>query len=620
MVLQKLKTKTDALTAHVPKTWQSMREAREFMYDIDPLMYRFGWGMAIFNGISGLGAMAFIGVFFQSAVARLTQHTDQIAPGFIIAAIAIVILYRFANEVLELARKWRTEALEQKISVTLERQNMDVLRRMDTARLSDPTFQMLKDKATRWLGRSALPNLFEKQLRAIGAITGLTASVGFILVLDPLFILLAVLPVIIATIKDVKHDAKKRELWSALHPIRRVTYEYEHHITQPHGLLQSTLFGFVDYWRGRYDTLRETVWQHERALNWWSMQWNVAMAVVSVLTFAVVTGYLGHKLLSGTTAFSEIFILWGSIQTLGGSFGRLSTAIVDIRVECLNYAYRKEFLATQPFINEDGARAIHFTSTPTIELRGVSFRYPRTTRQVLRDCSFTLKPGEVVALVGSNGAGKTSLLRLMAKTYLPDEGAVTLAGIPTTNITQSSWLSQMLLAMQDMRVPELRIEESLTGTALGTADIGRLAKAAEHAQTAKIIAELPHGYRTQIGEDWIEGWEPSTGQRQRLAVTSAMYRALDPQVRVVLIDEPMSQCDVDTRDWFYKNLRALQGRTVVVVAHDPMYLHYFTRIIVIENGTVARDITTHDEIVTYQREVLSQHDEVDGNVHVLRRH
>jgi ABC-type bacteriocin/lantibiotic exporter with double-glycine peptidase domain len=127
-----------------------------------------------------------------------------------------------------------------------------------------------------------------------------------------------------------------------------------------------------------------------------------------------------------------------------------------------------------------------------------------------------------------------------------------------------------------------------------------------------VIDTLSDRYQTQIGADWPGGWEPSAGQWQRLKLTAAFYRLLESRVRIGLFDEPMSQCDMETRERFYRDLQSIVDKTIVVVAHDPAYLHFFKRVILIENGRVARDMRAPEEIAAYQREAIPQHDASSG--------
>jgi ABC-type bacteriocin/lantibiotic exporter with double-glycine peptidase domain len=336
------------------------------------------------------------------------------------------------------------------------------------------------------------------------------------------------------------------------------------------------------------------------------LKWGFAKEAASILPLAFIIVYLSSGLMKGSVAFPDLFFYWGSVQALTRGFSSMSRILTTIRHGLINHTYRREFLAMQPMINESGAMAYRFKTTPRIELNHVSFCYPRHDELVIGNCSLSFEPGARVALVGKNGSGKTTLIRLLSKIYLANEGEVLIDGIPLNHLTQSSWWEQLVYSTQDTSVPEFTVEEAVTGGASDQVDRSRLEHAAELSGSKTVIESLPLGYRTQIGPDWEDGWQPSTGQEQRLKLAAALYRLSEPQVRIGLFDEPMSQCDVETRERFYRILRTIGNKTVIVVAHDPVYLHFFERVILIENGRVARDMRTPEEIQAYQQETVPQ--------------
>ncbi len=147
---------------------------------------------------------------------------------------------------------------------------------------------------------------------------------------------------------------------------------------------------------------------------------------------------------------------------------------------------------------------------------------------------------------------------------------------------------------------------ALTGLVGEAIDGDRMALALLYSGADDVVAALPDGMRTWIGEQWPGGRGFSTGQMQRLALAGAFYRFLDPFVFVGIFDEPMANCDVETRSRFYQSIRKapeFSRKTILMSLHDPLYLQYFDRVLLLEDGAIAKDLRGHAEIVGYRERI-----------------
>ena len=250
-------------------------------------------------------------------------------------------------------------------------------------------------------------------------------------------------------------------------------------------------------------------------------------------------------------------------------------------------------------VDESNAHEIVLTQVPLLSMNNVCFSYPNSERIILDNCNLKIFPEESVAIVGRNGAGKSTILRLLSKVYLPSEGTVCINDKNTIDITQESLLNHLVYISQGAEVADLPLKEALTGSS--EPDMDRLVKAAKFAEAHDLIMSRKDGYSLQIRSHWArEGENFSGGEYQRLALVSAFYRLLDPNMFIVLFDEPMSNCDIETRDRFYRTITSIPGKTVIAVAHDHQYLHYFNRVVEIKDGGVSQDLRTPKEISEYE--------------------
>ncbi len=230
-----------------------------------------------------------------------------------------------------------------------------------------------------------------------------------------------------------------------------------------------------------------------------------------------------------------------------------------------------------------------------IAFDGVFFRYGAGSEEggdagwALRDLDLTIAPGQTVALVGATGAGKSTLVKLLARFYDPAEGRVLVDGVDVREVTARSLRSQLGIVPQEAYLFSGSIGENIAfGRPDATPDDVRAA--AEAVGADEFIAELPEGYDTEVGE---RGVQLSAGQRQLVAFARAL--AADP--RILILDEATSNVDIHTESRIEAGLRRLlAGRTAIVIAHRLSTIRRSSLIVVLDHGRIVEQ-GTHDELI-----------------------
>ena len=212
----------------------------------------------------------------------------------------------------------------------------------------------------------------------------------------------------------------------------------------------------------------------------------------------------------------------------------------------------------------------------------VSFRYKPDGLEVLSDVSFSIQAGEVVGIVGSTGSGKTTLVKLLQRLYVPEKGRVLIDGIDLS-MADASWLRRQIgVVVQDGVLFNSSIRDNITLNAPDL-EIDAVIEAAKLAGVHSFILELQMGYDTPVGE---RGVQLSTGQRQRLAIA----RALATNPRMLIFDEATSSLDYESELLIQKNMKKIcEGRTVFIVAHRLSTVRHADRIITLEKGCIVEN-------------------------------
>ncbi|MBB6465381.1 ATP-binding cassette subfamily B protein [Aminobacter lissarensis] len=296
-----------------------------------------------------------------------------------------------------------------------------------------------------------------------------------------------------------------------------------------------------------------------------------------VLEGVVSPGTLGQFLLYSVFAAGALGALsevWGELSSAAGAAERIT-----------------EILAEEPTVAAPASPiALPARCNGAIEFRDVTFSYPvRPDRAAVHGLSFTVKPGETVAIVGPSGAGKSTVFSLLLRFYDPEAGAVLIDGVDLQKADPRAVRDRIAIVPQDVTVFASTAGENI-GFGRPGASQADIVKAAEAALADEFIEKLQNGYDTEVGE---RGVTLSGGQRQRIAIARAILR----DAPILLLDEATSALDAESEKQVQTALEHLmQGRTTIVIAHRLATVLKADRILVMDGGSIVEE-GTHASLV-----------------------
>jgi len=320
-----------------------------------------------------------------------------------------------------------------------------------------------------------------------------------------------------------------------------------------------------------------------------------ATEFIGVLAGVFILAWVGKDVISGKISFGVFGLFLGSLFSLIRPLKRLSQ-VNSINQQALAANVRIYEVLETPVTVKDAQAPIELGKIErNVEFENVSFRYEDL--QILKDISFSARAGEVIAIVGPSGTGKSTLVDLIPRFYDPQQGRILIDGIDIRKVSLQSLRNKIGIVTQETVLfnDTVRANISYGHT---EAPLQKVEQAAEVANAHDFIMNLPEGYNTFIGD---RGVKLSGGERQRLAIA----RALLKNPPILILDEATSQLDTESERIVQEALdKLMQGRTVFTVAHRLSTVRNADRIIVLDKGRITQ-VGTHQELISaeglYQR-------------------
>jgi subfamily B ATP-binding cassette protein MsbA len=352
------------------------------------------------------------------------------------------------------------------------------------------------------------------------------------------------------------------------------------------GIKMIKVFGregsLVDIFRGRNQDYYRELMRSTRVVEATSLM----MEVVGGLGIAFVLWYGGRLVIKNTITPGEFFSFLTAIFMIYTPARRLVSANNGIQqsravIERLDELFVKE--------KESEGKVVLKPISDCIEFRRVSFKYPGSKHYILQNINLSVRKGEIIAIVGRSGAGKTSLVDLIPRFYDPVSGAIYIDGVNIADVNLKSLRQQIGVVSQDVILFNDTVRANIT---FGNPDASEddIIRAAKAAYAHDFILEMPRGYDTVIGE---RGIMISGGQRQRLSIARAILK--NPSI--LILDEATSALDTESEAMVQKALDTLmENRTTFVIAHRLSTVQKADRIIVLEKGRIL-EMGTHEELL-----------------------
>lgn len=572
------------------KALKTLPTAACLLWEAAPGMLLAVLGLRIFAAVVPLGVLAVARLIIDRVVAA-RDHGGSFAGVWPL----LILEFAIASTGLIVVRTidYCDFRMSEKFTLSLSLRVMQQAARVDLASLENPEFSNMMERARlQATDRSAILTTGGQLIQAIFSASSLIIGCVAFAPWLPFVVAACALP---AFAGETGFAFQAYELARELTPVRR-QLDYVRAVgTSLASAGEVKMFGLTNYLRDRFSSLSERQMDQTKSMANKRWGWGILLGILASL------GYYGSYCWLVWAAFHKEITV-GTLTFLAGAVAATSTQLQSIfslfsgiSEHALYLTDLVEFLAVKPAIqSRKNALPVPQPLKTGIEFRDVSFRYPGSDRLVLENLNLCIRPGERVALVGENGQGKTTIVKLITRLYEPTEGDILLDGRDLRDYNLDGLRREIGVIFQDFFRYDFSVRENIgAGLADTVTKDEILWDAAQKSRAADLIEGLPSKLDQMLGRRFEGGVDLSGGQWQKIALARAYVR----NAQLLILDEPTASLDAAAEAEVFNNFADLtRNRTALLISHRFSTVRMSDRIVVLEDGAIAED-GTHDSLV-----------------------
>ena len=486
--------------------------------------------------------------------------------------------------------------------------------RMDYETLESPEIQDMKSRASNILGNNFV--VVDHLWSFVSAIVTLI-SISTIIAYMNIYIILLIIAIIIAnsfitqrlnkkkfeTNKEIQ--ARERRQWGVNFMLDMFAYAKELRLFN----IKNLLIGKLIDSEKEINTVKWKNVKDENKANFFNI-------FLNFINQTVLYVYLIYKVIWDNLPIGHMSIFISAAGQFSGALSSISQSYLNLSSYSLNIEDYCNFINNPQKQYLSGELTPNFDNESVIEFRNVSFKYPGNDRFVLKDVNIFLYGNEKLCIVGANGAGKSTFIKLLTRLYFPTEGEILLNGININEYDYEKYQRLFAPVFQDFVKYYMTLGENIVLANKYSKE--RLDIVCSSAGLNSLVNELPKGYNTQV-DKWIdeEGFEPSGGENQRIAIARASYHGGN----IFILDEPTAALDPMTEYEIYTQFnRMITDKCAVLITHRLSAVQLADKVAVFDNGSVA-EYGTHKELYSkggiytemFDKQAQFYRDEVNTN-------
>jgi ATP-binding cassette, subfamily B, bacterial len=536
-------------------------------------------------------ALLWIAKLIIDSIVSVVAHHQPVGPGFwwlVAAEFGLAVCGSFLGRSIDYCDALLADKYTRHVSIEV----MKHAAGLDLATYEDPVFydrlERARVQATDRLGMIQSIGRLVQQ-----AITAVSMSIS-IVVFSPWLLLLLIAGVIPAFLGESHFAFLGYATNFRQTPVRRELDYLRVLGGSREAAKEIKLFGLKEFLIERFTRLSDQIYRENVGLARRRLVAGALLSMVGTAGYYSAYVFIVWQTIQGVLTIGELTFLSGAIVQASGNIQQLFSTLASIADQALFLTDLLAFFEMHPTIfSKPNALPAPRPMVSGFEFRNVSFRYPGSSRLILDRLNFQLRPGERVALVGENGQGKTTIVKLMTRLYDPLEGQILLDGIDLREYSLEDLYREIGVIFQDFMRYEMTASENIAVGQIETlARLDLLKEAARKSMAAPVIERLPLNYEQMLGRRFEGGVDLSGGEWQKLGLARAYLR----NAQLLILDEPTAALDARSEYEVFRRFAELTtGKTALFISHRFSTVRMADRVVVLENGKITED-GSHEEL------------------------
>ncbi|HHD2969954.1 TPA: ABC transporter ATP-binding protein [Clostridium perfringens] len=471
----------------------------------------------------------------------------------------------------------------------------DKIMKMDFKNTEDPeVLNKIKSVMNAVMSNNTgVEGVYHTLLGLFGRLTAFVGYISIVLFLSPWILLFLIINVLISyalTMRVKKYEYSQKE--KAANKDRRTFYVFDTMYDFAYGK-DIRIYDLKNILIDKFKKLRGERIDISKDVQGKQLKVKIVDVILLVIRECVVYGYLIYNVLFTGMGIGDFTMYFSTINGFGDWMKGILDDLANIKAQNMYLDDMREFLEIKSE-NKEKTRDIPIDSSYEIEFKNVSFKYPKTDKYIYKNLSLKIKKGQRLAIVGINGAGKTTFVKLLCRLYEPTSGEILINGVNIKDFSKEEYYKILSVVFQDIKTFAFTVAENVSLENLEDVDREKVLHCIEKAGVGDKINSLKKGIDTSLLKILDgEGIELSGGENQKLALARALYK----NGKIVILDEPTSALDAVAEYNIYKGFDELIGdKTAIYISHRLASTKFCDVIAFFENGEIV-EYGTHEELL-----------------------